>query len=953
MSTFQVQSLLDDEQQRLLQHFTALKQRRTAQSLPVFSIEHGLNAESVERIRNALHWRLANHDSLDRHWLCWVVYATELGYHYDGDEYWQSFEKRTPHWRDDLDRRHKLREWFQKFQEKFGGFKPHSTWATHFSIICWPITHALLPRDLQTQLAEAIYKVRVALARRIDRGPLGVGELLKLHADDGSSRYRNFLEQTELAGRIVFELLKGESEDGVEYIEPTTLKRIVKDLEASHEGKLWLRETKKTIADRIRIVGTGPRTGVGATPLDTSLQRTLQDSRLAATVKPSRYLLRSDNRSWVAITEIPSFKPIAEFASELGSFIRQTRCKAQGAGDVWLPKGWLLFGTQRKPLQVWPKDTKPAIEFEKPQPFLMQLLAADCRYSPGPVWLYKIQRDGTATEVIGRTVRTEQRYVIVNKTPLQETSWLKPALIETKGVYAYEFQVARANVSEISEGLRVLGLTIASELTVWTAGLSPPRSLDDDTVEWLSDEPLTLGISHDDGIEALEVTLNGRTQPIDLDSIKKLPLFLSVGTLAEGIHSVVFLATLKLATTIQKRLSIHVRPRKRWTPGTPNYHGVSVRALPSDPSLDRFLDGKVSISIEAPEGQETDVALELLNASGGLLRDELIWSFRAPVSQVDFARHLDEFTRKERDPEKLLDATSARVRITCHGLGTTYVQLLHEQAPLRWTVAGTKRLAIQLRNDTGHPEETVIQEASYKRPSQLRKLQLGQLASCAAICEGGLLTAITGKARASIVISRPGKLHSFAEIYETPEVGPPLRTGEAVLELLEMIRDWSAARLVGPIASMRRAKALTTLADQLVASICSQSWTDAERAYRTMPDSQRDHALRRVCDTVGGSLQYAQSLVNEPKTLLADTLAQTATNFENSAVLYRLPANPSLIAAIVRLVFTPDTFADAYGDKAIKVLNEIVNNKTVLHGARLVALLVETSELKHQVGSWE
>ena len=32
------------------------------------------------------------------HRLPWIVYAAELGYLYSGDEYWQTFEKKTPGW---------------------------------------------------------------------------------------------------------------------------------------------------------------------------------------------------------------------------------------------------------------------------------------------------------------------------------------------------------------------------------------------------------------------------------------------------------------------------------------------------------------------------------------------------------------------------------------------------------------------------------------------------------------------------------------------------------------------------------------------------------------------------------------------------------------------------------------------------------------------------------------
>ena len=92
-----------------------------------------------------------------------LVYAAELGYNYDGEEYWQSFENRTPGWSARGDREW-IRSCFFRFQKEFLGAIPTGRWADHFSIICWPITHAILPLDLQRQLAQNLYEMRYALS---------------------------------------------------------------------------------------------------------------------------------------------------------------------------------------------------------------------------------------------------------------------------------------------------------------------------------------------------------------------------------------------------------------------------------------------------------------------------------------------------------------------------------------------------------------------------------------------------------------------------------------------------------------------------------------------------------------------------------------------------------------------------------------------------------------------
>src|ERR1700730_17198827 len=97
--------LLDDWQARLEKHFQELAASHAVTGIPLFALEHDLNKAEIEEIKSLLHDRLKRREPLSKHWLVWVVYATELGYGYDGEEYWQSFEDATPHWRENVDRR--------------------------------------------------------------------------------------------------------------------------------------------------------------------------------------------------------------------------------------------------------------------------------------------------------------------------------------------------------------------------------------------------------------------------------------------------------------------------------------------------------------------------------------------------------------------------------------------------------------------------------------------------------------------------------------------------------------------------------------------------------------------------------------------------------------------------------------------------------------------------------
>src|SRR5579872_2384348 len=155
---------LTEWQKHLEQHFATLGQARAGTSYPLFALEHGLSGDEVRSIKELLRSRIANNEWLALHWLVWVVYATEFGYEYFGDEYWQSFEEFTPHWRERA-KREFLRDWFKRFQQKYNGIEPSGKWALYCKNIAWPITHAILPRYLQNQFAKSLHDLRRELAR--------------------------------------------------------------------------------------------------------------------------------------------------------------------------------------------------------------------------------------------------------------------------------------------------------------------------------------------------------------------------------------------------------------------------------------------------------------------------------------------------------------------------------------------------------------------------------------------------------------------------------------------------------------------------------------------------------------------------------------------------------------------------------------------------------------------
>lgn len=456
---------LDSIQKRLEDHFAAVAAARSGRGLPVFAFEHGLGTDELSEVSTLLKAALRTNYRLAKHWLVWVVYATEQGYDYDGDEYWHTFERRMPLW--DRGWRPALRGWFGKFHRTYAGLVPVGRWANFFSIIAWPITHALLPKDLQGQLARALYGLRYHIVSRLDQSPADVGRYLARMARGGSSRFDNFLEQEELVGRIVLGLLDHRTADGDGAILPQALARIVGDLEKARNARQWLHDTRKAVESaRIRGVARNAPGHIASVLTAGGGQTERRPS-----IRPSLSLRRTAVEEWTLIVELPGLQQVADLSPDLGDFLSRTRCSVAGASGL-RPPGWLLEGAQRRALDAWPPTDEPVLRFQVPNPRMDHLLASEGHISQGPHWLFRVGSDGEATEVIGRMVRPGMSYVLVSQSDLPNVSFAAPTSLRCRGAQAIRFEVPQALSAEQVGELKAAGLSVAQTIRVWPVGLA-------------------------------------------------------------------------------------------------------------------------------------------------------------------------------------------------------------------------------------------------------------------------------------------------------------------------------------------------------------------------------------------------------------------------------------------------------------------------------------------------
>ena len=500
--------MLTKAQARLETHFSSLCRERAALGYPVYALEHGTAAAEIDAWREALSRELADSQSLQKdHWLLWIVVAAEVGYAYDGDEYWTSFARAIPDW-PQFGSRETIRSWFTTFSETYSGFRPHGRWAEHFSIIAWPIAHAILPRDLQGQFARRLYDLRYDLARGPELTLENIGTLIRSGDPGGSSRFQNLLEQTELTGRLVLALRDEDVQDAVPAIQRSTLSRIVADVERRQSARDWLCEARKVLRDaRIRGSASLVKGVPGGTAPGTTVRRPGGVKLVAR---------QSSQGTWTLGIALPNLNAMLQEAGLQAKALDQTRVRFADRPETWMPgRALQALSLREQPIMSLTQLLDgPVLQLEHDIPAVSGLLSADLRISGTAPWLLRIYEDEIARQVFGNHVRAGQCYIVVADTPVvsevvRELD-LQSRDSRTPGVLVYSFNVPRMLDSQYLRALASLKIGYALRAGIEPVGLVPRWDGSTGGTVWLVTEEPLLRLSADFPIKEFTVGIDGR-----------------------------------------------------------------------------------------------------------------------------------------------------------------------------------------------------------------------------------------------------------------------------------------------------------------------------------------------------------------------------------------------------------------------------------------------------------
>ena len=875
------------------------------------------------------------------YWLLWAVYASEAGYDYVGDEYWPSFEKQTPNWQ--YHDRPKVKDWLRKFQRSFNGVEPSGPWAEHFSIIAWPITHALLPRYLQRQFARLLFDLRfVLVSASLDAG--SIGRLLAAHAPRSSTRLQAFLEQEELTGQIAAALLNGKSVDADALIHPLALNRVVGDLERIRSSREWLKETRRVVTDRFTGIGRGTYRPLSSTQPNPAVPP--DTSRFV--IRPDLFLRHSGDGEWSVLLRFKSLRPLATENKALRVFLNSTRCRLNGATD-WKPAGWLLSGNRIGALRRWPDANIPLVRFERQDALMDHLLESEYRLTPRPLWLFRIGSDGIAHYIASPTVRPDNDYVVVATDDVpSDFPGLTSCRLECEGVQAFRVAVPSLVPEEATARLRDLGLEVARTIRVWPAGL-PGRGWDGQgSTEWLTTESPCFGIAPDHPLDELSCRLDeGPEQAVATGPLGGTT-FIRLPPLAAGDHLLTVEAHRSPAlddvvTTPPARgfVRLAVREPEPWTPGVASHPGLIVRSDPFDASLDLLWRNELGLSVNGPQGFTVRLHLKLHAADGRQVLSEHVANPMAiPITPDVWRRAFARFLDAESRAWKYLEASTCTLEINGDSLGACELRFEHHPSPLRWALGSSQRQTlVRLIDDSGQHDTTpTVRFFSMESPLDGKPLDAESAREGFIVPPlGGLYEAKHGRFEDAAVVSAPRAPRSGLKgLGVTPKVhvaaGKP-----AVREAFQVLRLWYNARHAGFLVDVRGHQVIRCIIDAIIRSVCGENWTRAEEDFTARPSSP---------DT----LQALETLVDR-RTQFGPSLGQQVGNendrdisigFAAEARRHHIPDDRDLCQLALRLAaHEAEALADSRFDARI---DQLVDNPALLRGARLVSHLRKQGE---------
>ena len=851
--------------EQLNEHFRDLQQRRASLggNAPVFALEHGLSGDDFDSLQASVRFAVksgfGNRYWL-RTWLPFAVYTAEAGYEYAGNEFWPSLADMTPGWATYGDR-NRVRSWFHKFSTEYGGAVPEGAFADYFTIIAWPITHAILPVYLQRHLAHLLYDFRMGLTTRLLEQPDELGKQLAARSWGYTQRFRIFCTNTSLLGHVAAALLFGEGADSP-YLLRSTLRRLVEGLEREREAKLWL-QGARAVASSVRARGFQPVPPRGGITRSSS-------ERLPVPTDP-HLVLRNTDRGWRAYAQLPDLSGLNRRLPHVYEELRTRRARVEGAVDTILARGRLATPGQEVRLTRWPNPVQPFVHLEDGKEDVNNLLRDQVQITRGPVWLFKQRALGLATEVKGRLVRPGHTYYLV-----YDRTW-HPAAVP--GARPVRFDLADASVvrltvpehltDEDSAGLVAAGLSVRADIAIRPIGIAASSWDGEGSVEWLAGEPGLIGIQAQQIPTAGTLNLAGEQYNLDWPEGEQ-DLFLSLEDLPPGEHEL----RVSLVGTLQQTLAkgsllITIRDPGAHLDSTAVGEGIRLLTSPARPTMSELWE-PTAVTIVGPDQMKVELAVSL-HAETGARLTRIERTVTLPVDDSNWTRIANDLRGDSNFKTHFDLAESLELSVSRAGVGFASLRSDRGFQPLRWQILRERNQSRAHLIDRTDVEGTRVQLLRVEEPLKAEDLDPG--VDPVAPDTGGLLLARGGAGLAVTAKALlPAKPNSVLAARSMPIVQATAQTVAGLMRMIEAHQLWADADLPGDVfAQHQRNRVLDAITLALVSLVGGGRWAAAERNLPGTHDP-----LKHLRDAVSDSMDHWR---------VADTISKQLWKWESPAAM--------------------------------------------------------------------
>lgn len=917
--------------------FTSLQKKRP-EGNPVFALEHGLDPEELQQLKQAVRGTVPGRK---KSWLPWVIHATEIGYGFSGQEYWKTFREETPGWWE-----YGNREWlkgkFEQFSDEYGGVEPKGAWADHFSLIAWPVANAILAGDLRNHLVHVLHSIRDALESQDWQDPAHLGRQIRIRAQSASHvsrRFVQFAEQERLVGHIANALLSSGHAAGHTLIEEAALRRIVNELE--EEQRTQLEEASRSA-----------RAGRVASRRADTTEDAVRALRAVLSMQPV-----GENEYRISL-EIPSLEPLLEEDEKFESTLTKFDAKIEGAQRHRLPPRTLTAGPTEVRLETWTLPNSKLLEFEgAPDEGAADRVATvlnehlfDIGYGP---WLFKLRKDGKGKNIRSRRVRPGSSYVLAGrKSELANLNFGTPVHIQADGITGRRIDVGNPLSVQEEGALQELGLRIKGEVDLWPAGVVPASFDGQEEVTWLTTDTPMLGIHSNLAVTQYEISLNGGEATSTVAAPEKGPVFVKVPGLRIGTH----ILTVSAETSSGQReeqLRIKVRRPERNRGENAKIWPLHVVVASPSASMEELWETEVELSARGPRGREVEVSLELYAQDGTKPLATERAAMLLPITESDWKDFVREHCLRNADlVEHFDEAYRADVKIDGGIIGSKTIPFERRQTLLRWKLVKKEgELKIQLLDDTDGGLQTQICWYAPGQPLVSTRLDVSGPEQVFEINpSGGLWHAKAGEYTATRIVS-PAEVEVE---WKREEING---TTEEVTKAIRALRLWKDADTRDNNSIELQEIVFNCLQEMVVRALCGAEWMEKEKEWIDNPTEENRESLEVMTDKAPGRANPVEEALadsdvppgyEEMKTWIRDNRwIQQRRKIENIGAGARVADLRGLsrsVLARISIMVMEDASAVAEWKMLDEGVEQLVNSPDLARTARAVVLARRVSK---------